>query len=158
MTKEDIITIDKQEEFLRQRSKPLNQEEIAKPEIQKLIRDMQEHVAQNKDEAGLSAIQIGSPLRIFTAKIMSSKPEKTLIFVNPTVEPKGTVQEVREEGCLSVPDIWKKVSRFKSVRVTYQNEKGEKFRETYTGYTARIMQHEYDHLEGILFIDKAEKN
>ena len=59
------------------------------------------------------------------------------------------------EGCLSIPGVFGKVERFKSVKIKYQDLKGKQHEEEVNGFLARVIQHEYDHLEGILFIDKA---
>jgi peptide deformylase len=104
--------------------------------------------------AGLSAIQVANPIRIFAS--LNYNDEKFYVYVNPEIEYQGDAQDVKAEGCLSVPTREGPVKRFKRVRVTYYDRDGVKHREKFTAWTARVIQHEIDHLNGILFIDKLE--
>ena len=100
---------------------------------------------------GLAGPQVDSPLRIFVTNVEGDKPR---IFINPEIV--LTSQEVVaiEEGCLSLPRLYLDVTRPRSVRVQAWNEKGRPFTVETDGLLARVILHEYDHLEGVLFIDR----
>lgn len=118
---------------------------------------------------GLAAPQVGIQNRIFLAK--PDDQGKTFVFVNPVIEQSSEEKGVLEkknsnkvethkpkkskgrllEGCLSVPNIWGNVLRSKLVTLSYQDENGKKYKKTFKGFMATIIQHEVDHLEGILF-------
>jgi peptide deformylase len=100
---------------------------------------------------GLAGPQVASPLRIFVTNVEGDKPR---IFINPEIV--LTSQELIsfEEGCLSLPKLYLDVIRPEFVRVQAWNEKGRPFTVETDGLLARVIQHEYDHLEGILFIDR----
>lgn len=102
---------------------------------------------------GLAAPQIGVSLRIFTANI----EEKILVFINPEVKDISTEKIPFEEGCLSVQKIWGPVIRPKKLTIKALDENGEPIKIRAKGLLARVIQHEMDHLDGKLFIDKAEK-
>lgn len=112
--------------------------------------------ARNPKGVGLAAPQIGESWRVFV-----TKPKDTIrVFVNPEiVEKTGETDGVPErenklEGCLSIPKIWGKVHRSTSVTLTYQDEQGVSHKETFTGFLATIIQHETDHTNGILFVQR----
>ena len=100
---------------------------------------------------GLAGPQVASPLRLFVTSVEGDKPR---IFINPEIV--LTSQEVVEieEGCLSLPRLYLDVVRPESVRVQAWNEKGRPFSVETGGLLARVILHEYDHLEGLLFIDR----
>jgi peptide deformylase len=99
---------------------------------------------------GLSANQIGIDLAIFIAK----PKDKFYVFINPEIiETKG--EEIKEEGCLSIKNKYGLVKRAKEVKIKYQTLSGKEKIMKAKGLLAHIIQHEYDHLKGILFIDKA---
>lgn len=102
---------------------------------------------------GLAAPQVGHLLRIFTVNI----EDKIYIFINPEIKDFGDDKIPFEEGCLSVPKIWGPVTRPKKLTIKALNENGEPVKIRAKGLLARVIQHEMDHLNGILFIDKAEK-
>jgi peptide deformylase len=84
--------------------------------------------------------------------------EKILsVFINPEVSIENFTQSIEVEGCLSVPDVWEKVPRYIGVRVRYYNRNGKRFVSRYDDFIAQLIQHENDHLDGVLFIDKSEK-
>ena len=102
------------------------------------------------DGVGLAAPQVGLSLRMFVMDV-GDGPKK---IINPVIISKSEEKEVAEEGCLSLPEIFEDVERSVWIEVEYTSEKGEKIRERLEGYEARVFQHEYDHLDGILFIDR----
>ena len=99
---------------------------------------------------GLAANQIGIKERFFVLEV-DGKVKK---IINPEILESGENISEYEEGCLSIPMIYKKVNRPETVKVKYQNEKGEEIEEELEGVWARAFQHEFDHINGILFIDK----
>jgi len=103
---------------------------------------------------GLAAIQIGVPLRIIVMDLArEGEPPAPRFFVNPEILNRAEKTQPYEEGCLSVPDIFEEVQRPETVRLRYMNYKGETIEEDCEGMYAICIQHEMDHLEGILFID-----
>ncbi len=102
------------------------------------------------DGVGLAAPQVGLYLRMFVMDV-GEGPKKV---VNPRIVEVSDEKEIAEEGCLSLPEIFEDVERHVWIEVEYQNERGEKVRERLEGYEARVFQHEYDHLDGVLFIDR----
>jgi len=106
------------------------------------------------DGVGLAAPQVGISLRFF---IMDSREEDETgkkVVVNPEIIEFSGEEVSLEEGCLSIPDIFEDVIRTEGVKVRYQDLDGKVIEEELHGYQARIFQHEYDHLDGILFTDK----
>lgn len=127
--------------------------------LQELINNMFETM-YHADGVGLAAPQVGLNDRIFVVdlSVMGDEvPEmkgfkKT--FINPhIIERTGDLKEV-EEGCLSIPGIHEKVPREERIRIQYIDENLESHDEEYVGFTARCIQHEYDHLDGVMFVDK----
>jgi peptide deformylase len=117
--------------------------------VRKLGADMLEAMAGKG--IGLAGPQVSAPLRIFVTDVEGDKPR---IFINPEIV--LTSQEIVsfEEGCLSLPRLYLDVVRPEFIRVQAWNEKGRPFTIETGGLLARVIQHEYDHLEGILFIDR----
>jgi peptide deformylase len=111
-----------------------------------------------RDGIGLAAPQVGSRLRVFAVDPDHAEEKKRnpMFFVNPRiVESEGN--QSYEEGCISLPEIYERVKRPSRVVIEAQNEHGETFRHEAEGYFATVLQHEYDHLEGILFTDRLPK-
>ena len=123
------------------------------PEIKGLIADM---IATMKKAGGigLAAPQVGAPFRIFTVNI----EDKVYVFINPEVKNLSQQDESSlEEGCLSVQKIFGPVIRPKKLTIKALDENGQPIKIRAKGLLARVIQHEMDHLNGTLFIDKAEK-
>ena len=140
--------------ILRQVSKPVDK--VTKEE-QLLMDDMLETM-YNANGIGLAAIQIGIPKRIIVMDI-SKKEEKQnpMYFVNPIIKNKNKDQATYEEGCLSVPNQFAEVDRPSTCEVEYLDYEGKKKNIQASGLLATCIQHEMDHLEGILFIDYLSK-
>jgi len=143
--------------ILRKVSSELSQAEILTPEIKKLLADMALTML-DKDGAGLAAPQVGKNIRL----IVVSHDKKTLFFINPKITKKSWARKTEEEGCLSVVNkkgeiIYGPVSRHKRISCIYLDEKGNKKTLTAEDMLARVLQHEIDHLNGILFIDYLDK-
>ncbi len=116
-----------------------------------VVERMKNVMAQNKG-VGLAAPQVGLSLRIFVASA-TGKPEEARAYINPVLTDEHGSEE-GEEGCLSLPDIRIKVPRFKSLRIEALDERGKPFSENLSDFPARIIQHENDHLDGILLLDR----
>lgn len=138
--------------ILREISKPVEPAEILRPKFQKFLDEMIETML--KDGVGLAAPQVGVNQRFIIVKTKTG-PEA---FINPKIFSTSVRKVNSEEGCLSVPGVWGIVKRFSKVKVKALNRQGEKVMIKASGLEAIIFQHEIDHLDGILFIDKVEKN
>lgn len=129
------------------------------PGLNDLITNMFETMAK-ADGVGLAAPQVGLSIRLFVIDLtpMADDDEKYAnykkVFINPEIVTFSEETCVLEEGCLSVPDIHENVSRSNSIRIRYQDEHFVSHEETFEGYEARVIQHEYDHLEGKVFTDR----
>ena len=140
--------------ILRQVSKPV--EKVGKYE-QSLMDDMLDTMYA-ADGIGLAAIQIGVPKRIIVMDISWSKGEKKpMYFVNPVIKEKDKEKSIYEEGCLSVPNQFAEIERPKKCELEYLNYEGKRKLLKTEGLLATCIQHEMDHLEGILFIDYLSK-
>ncbi len=128
------------------------------PEIRRLVADMFETM-EDAPGAGLAAPQVHVSLRLFvfrvTAERQSDAPDDEAIgntvLINPTVEPVGEARELRWEGCLSIPGLRAAVPRFRRVRYTGVDCDGRSVTREVGGFHAGVVQHEYDHLDGILY-------
>lgn len=121
------------------------------PEIKKLAEDMMETMVKHEPEGvGLSAPQVGELKRIIAVQT----EQGPAVFINPKIIKKTRETEVMEEGCLSFPGIWLKIKRARGVEVAALDKDGKKIRIKAERILARILQHEIDHLDGILFIDR----
>ena len=130
------------------RGKALPVKEIT-PEILNLIKDMAETMYTDSG-VGLAAPQVGVSKRII---IIDGEEDGLIVLINPMIV-KSEGEVVEEEGCLSVPGIYSKVKRSSKVTVKALNENGDSIEITKESLTARALQHEIDHLDGILFIDR----
>jgi len=142
------------DQLLRQISKPVKK--VGKEE-QKLMDDMLETM-YSANGIGLAAIQIGVPKRIIVMDISKDEnKKKPRYFVNPVIKNKDILKSTYEEGCLSVPNQFAEIDRPKNCDVEYLDYNGEKKLLKAEGLLATCIQHEMDHLEGILFIDYLSK-
>lgn len=136
-------------------------EEIEKdyPDIEKLIEDMFDTM-HHAEGLGLAAPQIGKSIRIFVIDgepVGEDEPELAgfkKAFINPHIIERTGDQLPMNEGCLSIPNLREEVKREAHVRIQYYDEKWEYHDDVYEGFKARVIQHEYDHLDGILFPDR----
>ena len=152
MTVKIILT--EPNKLLRQVSQPIDH--VGENE-QKLMDDMIETMYA-ANGIGLAAIQIGFPQRIIVMDISKDKKNKSpMYFVNPIILNTATEQSTYEEGCLSVPDQFAEIDRPNKCEVEYLDYNGEKKLLKAEGLLATCIQHEIDHLEGILFIDHLSK-
>lgn len=138
--------------ILQQRTQNVSAEELSKPEFAQLFLDMEETM-KDHDGIGLAAPQIGKSLRFTIIKT----EDGILPLVNPRIVRCSITKDVMEEGCLSIPGVYGDVERSKSIKVITQDMTGKEIRFTAKGMFARVIQHEVDHLNGVLFIDKVIK-
>jgi peptide deformylase len=118
-------------------------------DVRKLAQDMLDTLAGKG--VGLAAPQVDSPLRIFVTLVEGDKPR---VFINPEIVLTSQELVTIEEGCLSLPKLYIDVVRPEFVRVQAWNEKGRPFTIETGDFLARVIQHEYDHLDGVLFINR----
>jgi peptide deformylase len=136
------------------------------PDLEKLITNMKETM-HNASGVGLAAPQIGKAIRLFLIDASPfaedddiSEEERTVlksfnrVFINPKILEEEGEEWIFNEGCLSIPDVREDVSRQPKITIEYQDENFTVHTETLEGLAARVFQHEYDHIEGILFTDK----
>ena len=141
--------------LLRQISSPV---EAVTPEIQNLIDDMFETMYAAPG-IGLAAIQVGVPKRILVIDLQDPEEEdgepvrKPMVFINPEILRSSDTPRPYNEGCLSVPDQYAEVERPDSIRLRWLDRDGKTHEEEVEGMLATCLQHEMDHLEGVLFID-----
>jgi peptide deformylase len=149
--------------ILRKKGEPLTMDY---PGLDELILNMWETMYQ-ANGVGLAAPQVGLPVRLFIVDTSPFGEDEDLkaqereqlkdfkrVFINAQMEEESGDQWVFNEGCLSIPDIREDVTRRERITVSYLNEKFEPCRENFDGILARVIQHEYDHIEGVLFTDK----
>lgn len=158
--------LQKEAPVLREISQSVPIDSIKTPKIQKILKEMSEALASQDDGVAIAAPQIGYALRIFIVSkkvenIIKKKDEldetgKDMIFINPVLKKISKERKNVEEGCLSVRYLYGKVSRGHKATVQAFDGNGNKFERGGTGLLAQIFQHEIDHLDGILFIDKAK--
>src|SRR5689334_19582513 len=151
--REIIILPDKQ---LRLVSKPI---EKVTSEIRKLADDMFETM-YDAPGIGLAAIQVAQPLRLITmdlAKRDENGETKPRVFINPEIVASSEELSVYEEGCLSIPEYYEEVERPAQVRIRFTDLDGEVHEEDASGLFATCIQHEIDHLNGVLFVDYLSK-
>lgn len=129
------------------------------PDLQQFIADMFETM-YNSEGLGLAAPQVGRSIRLFVidgAPVAEDEPSLAdfkKVFINAHINEKSGELKPMSEGCLSIPHMREEVNRESHIRIEYYDENWEFHNEVYDGYKARIIQHEYDHLDGILFTDK----
>ena len=148
---------------LRERAAEVSPDELRAPETQRLIDEL---IVTRRDAAGagLAAPQVGVPMRIAVVEVDEStrrrypyKPPVPLtVIVNPVIEPLSDETLLINEGCLSVPGLRGDVERHTQIRVQYLDRNGARHEEEAVGLTAGTFQHEVDHLDGVLFLDRAD--
>lgn len=151
--------------LLRQRALPVEPATIASTETRALIRDMFETMSAAHGQ-GLAAPQIGVLKRIVVVRLFSSAEshddedapaEETFtdrVLINPEIKPLETIKHGSWEGCLSLPGLAGFVERPRKIQLRFLDEKGKVHEETVRGYEAVVYQHECDHLDGVLYIDR----
>jgi len=144
---------------LRQQAQPLTVEEIRSPDTQRFIDDMIETMREY-DGAGLAANQVHTPKQVCVIEVLGNPryPEAPhiplTVLINPVVTPLTDEMEEGWEGCLSVPDMRGRVPRFTEVRLECLDREGQKIDLIAKEFFARVIQHETDHLRGIVYVDR----
>ena len=165
----EIIIVQNGTPVLRQVAEKVPVNEIKSGKIQKILKDMSQALATQADGVAIAAPQIGISLQIFVVsrnveimlKGLEEAPAvekagiKDVVYINPEIKKLSKKKQIMDEGCLSVRPIFGKVERSEKATVTAYDENGKKFTKGASGLLAQIFQHETDHLNGILFIDKA---
>jgi peptide deformylase len=160
VTVREVVTIG--DPVLRKPTRELSPDEIVSPEIQELIDDLIE-TKRATHGAGIAANQVGEALRVAIVEVDEGNPrypykppEPLTVMINPTLEPVGDEMIEINEGCLSVPDLRGSLQRRLAIRVHYLDREGTEHEEVKRGLTAGTFQHEVDHLDGVLFVDRAD--
>jgi peptide deformylase len=145
---------------LRERARELTREELASDGVQSLIDDMIETM-RAANGAGLAANQVGETVRVAVVEVRDGNPRypykppiPLTVIVNPVIERLDEDVEQINEGCLSVPNLRGEVPRHMNIRVRYLDREGREHEEVRRGLTAGTFQHELDHLNGVLFLDR----
>ena len=158
MSRREIVEIG--HPVLRERARELTPDELRSDEVQRLIDDMIETM-RAAEGAGLAANQVGETARVAVVEVRPGNPRypykppvPLTVIVNPVIEPLDDELEWINEGCLSVPNLRGEVPRHVNVRVRYLDRDGVEHDEVRRGLTAGTFQHELDHLDGVLFVDR----
>ena len=152
MAKRDILIIPDMR--LRMKSEPAKPSD---PAVRALVEDMFETM-YDAPGIGLAAIQIGVPQRVVTMDLAKKdEPKEPQVFINPEVTWASDERDAYEEGCLSIPEYYEEVERPKMVKVKYLDLEGKEHEVEADGLLATCLQHEIDHINGILFIDHISK-
>jgi peptide deformylase len=145
---------------LREATREVGEDELRSPEFQGLVDDMIDTM-RAANGAGLAAPQVGDGRRVAVVEVRPGNPRypykppiPLTVMVNPVVEPVGDETFSVNEGCLSVPDLRGTLDRFVTVRVRYRDRDGREHDELRRGVSAGTFQHEADHLDGVLFLDR----
>ena len=139
---------------LRERARPISKSDLRDPLMQKLIDDMIDTMHEYHG-VGLAAPQVHEGLRLFVA-LLDDEPgpkSEATVIINPEIVPSGS-KEDGWEGCLSIPDIRGMVPRFTEIAVSAHDRHGKLLELRLKNFPARVVQHETDHLDGVLFFDR----
>lgn len=150
MAKFSLVTLP--DKRLRKSSKSIDEKEIHNPAFQAYCEDLV-NAMYRFEGVGLAGVQVGDLRRIAAVQTEGS----ALIIINPIIRSASRKKDSMEEGCLSVPGHFGSVSRHHKIEVEYTTREGKRVRKKVSGFVARIFQHEIDHMEGGLFIDRADK-
>ncbi|CAN5648126.1 peptide deformylase [soil metagenome] len=147
--------------LLRQKAKELSKNEILSPPIQGLIKNMLYNLENKKYGVGLAAPQIGESiaLSVISIKPTPARPElkrQELTIMNPKIVQEYGRRTGMYEGCISGPDLFAEVLRYKRIRLSWLDEKAKKHERDFDGFMAHVLQHEIDHVNGILFVDRVK--
>ena len=151
--------IPEENEILRKISEKVDRKEIKEKEIQDLVQEMKDFLKKQPDGVGLSAPQVGVNQRIFILDkraFDNEVEEEDLVFINPEIIQASSKMITMEEGCFSVRWTYGDVTRPKKIKLKYLNQNGDEKIIEAKDFISVAIQHEIDHLDGILFIDKAK--
>src|SRR5437762_2735673 len=143
--------------ILRAKARPIDRADIKSAGVQKLIDDMIETM-QEYHGVGLAGPQVHEGVRLFVATLDASRevetPSEPVAIINPAITPLTADLVDDWEGCLSIPDIRGRVPRLREIKVRALDRNGERIEIKATNFSARVIQHETDHLDGVLFFDR----
>lgn len=143
--------------FLRQPTPALAPEQIRTPSIQKLIQEMIKTM-RSANGIGLAAPQVGQLVRVAVIHKQADRSlKRDLVLINPELSQPSATEVDFEEGCLSIPDVYGFVMRPETIQLTAYDVQGKIYTIDATGLLARVIQHEVDHLNGRLFIDRTDR-
>jgi peptide deformylase len=158
-----IKIIQKGDKILTSTAKEIPVADIKGLNIQVIIENLKRVIAENEEAVAVAAPQIGKSLRIFVVSeyVFFPNTEKKkndygyFVFINPKILKKSREQEIMTEGCLSAENVYGTIKRSEKIKVEAYDENGKKFTKSGKDLFSQVIQHEIDHLEGILFTDKA---
>ncbi|MBU6371007.1 MAG: peptide deformylase [Patescibacteria group bacterium] len=160
-----VRIVQKSDPVLRAVAEPVPLDKVRSRAVQMVIADMKAAMEPQTDAVAIAAPQIGQSVRIFVISHrafdisrgdVAVKAPSDMVFVNPRLIKTSKKKEYMEEGCLSVRYMYGKVNRAEKATIEAYDEHGRKFTRGFSGLLAQIVQHETDHLDGTLFIDKAK--
>jgi len=160
MKKLKIYTIEEpnEEKLLRKTSEDVTLDELKSKDFKEFLDNLLHTALTSEEQVGIESGGISAPQVGVNKNVIYMLNYDTADFellINPQVQNIGDKTNIDYEGCLSVPNVEKQVKRFNKVKVKYLNKEGKKVKRRFNGINARVLQHEDDHLNGILFIDKA---
>ncbi len=136
--------------ILRRKAEPIT---VFDEQLKSFVKDMFE-VMYKEDGIGLAAPQIGRSVRLFVVDVSPlDENEQKKVYINPEII-NNWGESTLEEGCLSVPGVREEVLRPERIEIKYQDESGKEYVEILDRWPSRVIQHEYDHLNGVLFVDR----
>ncbi|MFH1979421.1 MAG: peptide deformylase [Patescibacteria group bacterium] len=165
MANDKVKIYEKGEDVLKKKAQEVPVEKIKTAKFQNIIKKMEKVIEEKDDALAVAAPQIGESWRITVISEWTLNPNedkketrpKNMVFINPSIINQSKGKKLFPEGCLSAPGEFGKVKRSEKVKVEAYNEKGEKFQRGASGLLAQTIQHEIDHLNGILFVEKIGK-
>ncbi|MGM0482891.1 MAG: peptide deformylase [Patescibacteria group bacterium] len=156
--------VQKGDPVLRKVAREVREDEFSSVFLVDLLDNMRTALHQEEDGYAIAAPQIGESVRVFLVSGVlfqnikgEDEPQNDRVYINPVIRKSSKETGLMEEGCLSVRGWYGEVQRHKKVKIEAFTEEGKKFQEGATGILSQVFQHEIDHLNGILFIDKAVK-
>ena len=138
---------------LRQAARALTPAELKNPEVLRLVEDMIETMAEYGG-GGLAAPQVHFSVRIFVMRPNPEDDATLRVVINPRITPLGEERAEDWEGCLSIPDLHGRVPRFVRLKLEALDEHGKRYEEELEGFPARVCQHQFDPLDGVVFLDR----
>lgn len=155
-----IYTVEdpKENDILRTISTDVTIDELKSEEFKTFLNDLLHTALTSEDQVGIESGGISAPqvgVNKNVVYILNYDTGDFELLINPKLQNIGQKCNIDIEGCLSVPNVEKNVERYNKIKVQYLDQNGNKVKRRFSGINARVLQHEYDHLNGVLFIDKA---
>ena len=150
MTTKILTLVEADDPVLRKKAKKVALDAKGQADVRELIEGLTELLFSNDGAAGIAAPQVGVSKRCF---VMNTMATDLMVVINPSIVRHGRDEVDAVESCLSLPDVWKKVTRWRVIDVEFMTDTGRVVRRTLKGFPARVFQHEYDHIQGKLISD-----